>query len=284
MDYFYAMKRTNSENVRLLDSKISGIIVLSVAISKMGMWINLAEHTHSHYELQCVTSGKCQFVLNDKIIFLKPYDIFLIPPNTSHRVVDATEDFSKIAISFRMSSPYSHFNFVTDVIHTCNENERRTLDLLMNYEEKCIVGDVATSYLMAKSLLVQFLFEDNHKVLNSYFSATLSDDTLIYYLKQYIRENCLDTISARSVADYCGISQRHLNRILNDCLGCTINDLVNEEKITLIKKMLHDGVPVKRISLELGYSNEFSLLRFVKNKTGKSISEIRAEIRCNGKD
>ena len=282
MDYFYAIKRTNNKNVRLLDSKISGIIVMSVAIAKKDISIDPTEHSHAHYELHCVTNGRCIFMLDGKPIALKPYDIFIVPPNTPHQIVNETEDFSKLAISFRMTSSYSQMKFVTGIVHSCDENERRTLEVLMNYEEKCIVGDVATSYLMAKSLLIQFLFEDNSNVLNTYFSATVSDETLIYYVRQYINENCFDTISARNVADYCGISQRHLNRLLKDCLGCTINDLVNEEKLLRVGEMLKNGATVREISETLGYSNEFSLLRFVKNKTGKNISEIRMEMQIKG--
>ena len=46
--------------------------------------------------------------------------------------------------------------------------------------------------------------------------------------------------------------------------------------------MLKNGATVREISETLGYSNEFSLLRFVKNKTGKNISEIRMEMQIKG--
>ena len=86
----------------------------------------------------------------------------------------------------------------------------------------------------------------------------------------------------REVAEYCGISQRHLNRILNDQFGCTINDLVSDAKILKIQEKLNEGMTAKIIAQEMGYANEFSLVRFVKNKTGKSLSALRA-ISCENK-
>ena len=283
MDYFYAIKRTNNKDVRFLDGKINGIVVVSVAIAKKDICINPSEHTHSYYELQCVTSGSCQFMIDGESVSLKPYDIFILAPNTSHRVIDASEDFSKLAISFRMGSSCSNMKFLTGAIHTCDKNQRKNLELLLDYEEKRIICDVAVSYLLAKSLLIQFLFEDNYTTLSQYFSAVVSDNSLAYCIKEYINENCTRIVSVREVAEYCGISQRHLNRILNDQFGCTINDLVSDAKILKIREKLNEGMTAKMIAQEMGYANEFSLVRFVKNKTGKSLSALRA-VSCEKKN
>jgi hypothetical protein len=109
----------------------------------------------------------------------------------------------------------------------------------MNYEERSIGGDVAISYLIVKSLLIQFLFEDNAKIFNPYFSLAMDDDAIVYYLRQYISENCFSCVSPQDVADYCGISQRHLNRVLHQKLGGTIRDIIDEEKLKQIKMAMN---------------------------------------------
>jgi len=277
MDYVYAIKRTNNKDARFLDEKINSIRVLATAIAKVGITINPFEHSHSYYELHCVTEGSCTFVLSGVAYKVKKYDFFLIPPNTPHFIEVETEDFSKLAISFRMSSKYSHFSLVSKIVHPCDSNERKLLEFLMNYEERSIGGDVAISYLIVKSLLIQFLFEDNAKIFNPYFSLAMDDDAIVHYLRQYISENCFSCVSPQDVADYCGISQRHLNRVLHQKLGGTIRDIIDDEKLKQIKNQIKDGLTAKQIASNFGYANEFSLLRFVKNKTGKTFGDFRIE-------
>lgn len=87
-----------------------------------------------------------------------------------------------------------------------------------------------------------------------------------------IRER-LSTDGARAtvaeLADLCGISVRHLNRLFPALTGSTIGDYVKNFWIDRAKTLLAEGdMPIKAIAVEIGFAHPNSFARAFKQATG----------------
>ena len=65
------------------------------------------------------------------------------------------------------------------------------------------------------------------------------------------------------------ISEKHLNRIVKNCLNKTSSSLIQERVILEAKRMLmHSELNVTEISVALGFNESSYFIRFFKKKTG----------------
>jgi AraC family transcriptional activator of pobA len=85
-------------------------------------------------------------------------------------------------------------------------------------------------------------------------------------------------------ADLLYITPGHLNDTVNDMLGISASDLIQERIILEIKRMLlHSQESINEIAQTFNFDDPSYFARFFKNKTGSSPKEFREESRANYK-
>ncbi len=74
------------------------------------------------------------------------------------------------------------------------------------------------------------------------------------------------------------ISVRQLNRLFVENIGMSISDIIQREKMKRIKYLLETTkMSIADISEKTGFSSEYSLSRFFKNKEGIPPSRYRED-------
>ena len=82
----------------------------------------------------------------------------------------------------------------------------------------------------------------------------------IKYLRKatkYIAENYAHGITAEKTAAVAGISQNYLNRLFSDEFSMTINEYINQFKISKAKMLLEKtSIPISEIAAQVGYNSK----------------------------
>lgn len=95
---------------------------------------------------------------------------------------------------------------------------------------------------------------------------------------QYIREHYAEHISLSDVADSVYVSQWHLSKLINGCLGQSFFDILNGLRIQKAKELLMDpALRVHEIALVVGYGDVAHFSKNFKKATGVSPMEFRSQ-------
>ena len=87
--------------------------------------------------------------------------------------------------------------------------------------------------------------------------------------EELVEENFKEMKFAKDYASKLNISEKHLNRIVKNCLNKTSSSLIQERVILEAKRMLmHSELNVTEISVALGFNESSYFIRFFKKKTG----------------
>lgn len=106
--------------------------------------------------------------------------------------------------------------------------------------------------------------------------------TLIYRVFMMIRERMAggEAVDAQSIAAALNLSLRTFNRRLND-EGASFKAIHDRSRLDLAAQLLaHTNKPMVVISSELGFANESSFSRYIKNQTGLSPLKYRSRSRA----
>lgn len=106
--------------------------------------------------------------------------------------------------------------------------------------------------------------------------AHQSGNFIVSQAERFIEEHYPDKLTLQSVADCCYVSQWHLSKLLNSCLGMSFYDLLNDVRIRKAKELLkNSSLKIGEISELVGYADPGHFARTFKKITGMSANEFR---------
>ena len=93
-------------------------------------------------------------------------------------------------------------------------------------------------------------------LLNCRAEETMEEDP-VNRACEYIRANSNDAnLSMPAISEYCGVSLRHLTRLFQKKLGCTVAAYLNSYRIACSKTLLAEtNLPVSTIAQKVGYNS-----------------------------
>ncbi|MCC8126634.1 MAG: AraC family transcriptional regulator [Clostridiales bacterium] len=92
----------------------------------------------------------------------------------------------------------------------------------------------------------------------------------------YIREHFSQDISLTEIADRYDLTPNHLGTQLKLRLGMRFTDYLTELRIARAKELLADSsLPIKEITLQVGYYSQSYFTRIFSQKTGSTPAEFR---------
>ena len=92
----------------------------------------------------------------------------------------------------------------------------------------------------------------------------------------YITEHFAQRLSLQDVADHCYVSQWHLSKLFNKCLGQSFYDLLNAVRIRQAKRLMADpALRISEVAEQVGYADTAHFSRVFKKLEGVSAGEWR---------
>lgn len=254
-------------------------------------------HSHSFFEIVCVTEGSCTNYIGGREIPMQAGDICIIAPETLHAVSAFSDDSIIINIILRTSTFERAFFGVL-----ANE------DVLSDFFSRSLYHSQTRSYLLFRTgkdtevfdfvLYAYREFSRNHlyrerflnNIISAFFIVLLRnhgadvifsekeksgyDENAVLILK-YIQEH-FATVTLKELADFFCYSERQVQRILKTCTGSSFSAIIQSLKMRRAARLLKNpGVSVADAAQELGYQDAGSFRQAFKKYYGSAPGEYR---------
>lgn len=254
-------------------------------------------HTHSAVEIINVLDGFFYMEINDNCVKVKQYECLIIFPNVVHRfdmknsklcrfmifhfepdgVTDALSNGlntdEKLRFLYEIKTNTTSFIKLVNNSIIRNVSERIINEYL---NKKSFTEALLNLYICELYIHLSRILNDMHsmftKPLNSYMSKALD----------FINSHYFEGISANDVADYCGISLRHLTRLFTESINMTPSQYINILILKKAKELL--AVPendITSIAQALGFNTSQYFSTFFKKHEGitpKNYRKLHAAI------
>lgn len=240
------------------------------------------EHTHAHWEILLVTSGRILHTINDKQKILSKGDAWLVRPEDKHKLtyVDRNEhkDYQSITFIFtnelfsKISSAYMPYS-----IHDADAKLSFSVDSeMIDYTiERCLSAQMqptdkyrTISIILINKLYLIFLEKEMNNI--SSYPDWLND--FISYLSSPYRFS----ESMHELARQTPYSYSRLTTLFKSYTGKSLLQYVNELKLTYAQKLLRTtNKQIIEISNEIFYDSVSSFNHNFKKKFGQTPSEYR---------
>ncbi|MDV4149322.1 AraC family transcriptional regulator [Clostridium sp. AL.422] len=211
---------------------------------------NFPKHLHRSFELIYVKSGSIQVSINNRIFDVKEDQCLLILPYEMHSFITEGTSESYICVF----SPEYIKTFHNMVYEKYLDNPIFTLphefkDLIINniFKNKTnLIQMKAYLYLVCSEVLENSDIMENNK----------NDYELLHKALNYIQENFTKDISLQDIAKEFGYSYTYLSKYLNNTLGISFVDFINENRINYSMYLLKNTEEtITNIAYICGYSS-----------------------------
>lgn len=208
-------------------------------------------HCHTEFEIYLFLGGNAEFLIENKIYKLKPYDLFFIRPSQYHVLqLKGKEAYDRVVCNFPVSmvndeilpdSNFEYFNLEKDSMFAKQivEFSAKT----QSYTE----DDKKRAFLCTLTLILLELkyYSQKHQSEINYESIPLIDK-IIKYINKHLTENL--TISKLSSSLF--VSPSHLCHVFSQHMKISLIQYIRQKKIMYAHSLITSGIkPTKAAEL-----------------------------------
>lgn len=215
---------------------------------------------HRSLEIVYVKDGNMQVTINNKAYMLKKDQAMIILPYETH-------SFLSTGYSDSYTCVFSH-EFVTAFDNMISGKALTNPVLDITSESNIFllkkIFDENSSKLELKGAL--YLFCAEFLSNSSLTDISKMDYELLHKVLNYVQENYTNNISLKEIAKDLNYSYTYLSKYINNFLGISFADFINEHRISYAISLLNNtDLSITDISFKCGYSNVRSFNRnFIK--------------------
>ncbi len=240
-------------------------------------------HRHDYFEIILISEGQGSQTIDLNTYKMTPGQVSIIYPGQTHLM--QRDSANGLILQFRKDifefiHPLKHYHLYSSTpIYTPHESVfDHMIDLTrwmqeIQKKEQIPVFETYKAYSYLQILLLT-LAEQHLASFNNANSALVSRFLSVI-------TGCLH--KKMKVTEYCamiGCNAEKLNKACKEILGKNALELIHEEVMIEIKRLLHlEQMSLKEIAFELDFDSQQNFSAFVKTKTGMSPSELQQSIR-----
>ena len=252
-----------------------------IAFSKYDNW-NLKQHSHSFFELQLCLKGEGSFDISGKKYTVTPGTYILLPPDTKHTILNASENFEKFIWAFKLKdetiSKSVSLGCLEDVPIKADKTLLNAIEIIMDNADK----DEFQSYGIIRGQLHYILCMLIRKCTNISDGEKDAKSTSFdaEEIVSFINSNLSSSMSVSDIASQFYMSARQITRICEKELGLTLKELDTSLRIERIRQLLSDGVlSLDEIATQCGFSDRYSMSKFFKKNEGLPPGKYRKALK-----
>lgn len=250
-----------------------------------------AMNKHTFYELHYILDGTLMIgsdTSDGSVQTPIPSDHFvLIPPYFSHSTLPTGDTFEKLVCGFSIESDSEFVTKALSLLHPDKTSVPKAYKATPAMEtlvslmlENALYGKGGASAAISalfECLILELLRQINPESRESENNFKIfENDIRVKEIQSFIEQNIALDITGEDVARQLNISMRHLNRITNEHLHCSVSRLIAARKFMYIKELLMmPELTLRDIAERTGFQSEYSLNRFFKKHEGMSIGTYR---------
>ena len=227
----------------------------------------LDENMVMRYCLILVSDGCVSFKINKKEhVDLEKNMLLLVAPNT---IISAKEQSSTSTIwmiTFECDD-FIFFDFSSNYVTAKASGEI----VSMFYQLNTYVVHRSKQRYYYDTLLTLILDEVNKHIITDENKQQIYDNVC-----KYISHHVGEALTVQKISDAMGYNKDYLGRIIRECSGSNVKQLIIEEKLTAAKNFLQmTNYSCEKIGAMIGIASANKFLKFFKYHMGESPSEYR---------
>lgn len=239
-------------------------------------------HKHVVHELHYVYEGELQFWFDGNILTCHAGEYIFIPAGVMHSGKDTADFTKKLVLGFDI---VSHIDVISKTFNDAEQPIVReetqvfhelTQALLHKFMSRDLITSVSMACMVHTVLLetVDSLSEDSEGK-----AMRLRESEVCQRMNQilsFINENAFNNITICDVANVLNLSVRQTSRICKQLFGCTVNNLIIENRLKQICRLLTDSkYSIAEIAEIAGFATPYSFSRHFSHYTGVTPSSYR---------
>lgn len=211
---------------------------------------NFSKHLHRSFELMYVKSGCIEVSINNRTFTVNENEFILILPYEIHSFTTYNSSDSYICVFspeyIKTFHNMVYEKFISTPVFTLSYNSKNlVLDKIFK-DNTNLLEMKACLYLVCSELLNNSDIIDNVK----------NDYELLHKTLNYIQENFTKDISLQRISSKFGYSYTYLSKYINNILGISFVDFINENRINYSMYLLKNTEDtITNIAYTCGYSS-----------------------------
>ncbi len=250
-----------SEQLRYVDSFVSGEIGLFMPVGGACFYALTPEHSHPAYMFALHFDDQTSVKLKGRIITSRPGKIFSLSPGIAHQELPSDFPPRYIAILIEKSFFESQLSFYPVKREICFAGEfHNTASNLISLLNKFMI-EVDNSVPGCDAVLHGLGLEISHSIIRGIFDVRAVEDRIsgrveIGRVIEYIHAHMHSKITIGKMAEVACMSSSHFSHVFKAETGKTPLDYLNEVRMRRVKKLLIAGDrSITEIALECGFGS-----------------------------
>lgn len=250
--------------------------------------INNATHTHIFYEIFIVRTGRLLAVLSDDTVELSPYRALLLPPDSLHRMTNASADLDAYSVSFSFQK--KHSDSPTDLYtefcrlfgstpRTLDKSEELadTMGRLISYQDSNRIEKWRlTSACFNEMVFICKEMLERHLLRGSSNAGYNSLEFRNYIIDDYLNTCFADNITLETLADTFYLTPQHINRIIRKNYGLPFRQHIIRLRVRYAKQLLTEtNLRINRIAAMCGYDSQHGFYTVFEKAVGCTPEQYR---------
>ena len=245
-------------------------------------------HKHLRLEINYVKKGNCILHLDNESVTFREGEIMIITSNINHLFEAGSEGTTLMQLEF-LPEIFSHFNLdvgigtdgatLTPVFLFSEEN--RLIKIVNNVRimrsVQRIINEMEAANPYYQYLVVMYYAELLiliYRYMNEAYLPICTNDSMKKAIA-YIRLNYCSDINIQNVAEYAGVSERHLRNLFSQYLNLSPLDYLNQIRINEAVELLRNTeMSIKEVCFQCGFQSPQYFSRIFKQQIGISPREM----------
>lgn len=259
------------------------------------------EHSHKCSELHYLIQGQEILLIDNRRLRLQEGMIYYVSPNILHsKILDLPENESylKFIINFELKKvptphlktiPYAEYEMIALEKHIeqhsywVGEDTVGCINIIRNIFKELSNGRVGyysvVQNMIANLIVLTIRCMSEHGVADYKVPIKINENYALRIVS-FIKHNFSNNITREDAARAVSISTRHINRILQEHYGLTFQQMLQEYRIEMVKKLLSESEhSLERIAEDVGFGSASYLSKLFKEKEGMTTSAFRQQTR-----
>ena len=233
---------------------------------------NYKDQSHSFFELHICLKGECEFDLGGVTCKLKEGTYLLLSPQRKHRLMYASDDFTKLVFGFSIAQ-----DKISDALALGTETAwprempasgNAAMEILLAESEHSDSFETLTVLKYQIYSLLVFLIRDLTN-LQAEEKITKNRVALMEELHRFIYENLSANVGLTEVSAWIGISSRQLERICLAEEGMSFGQIKRNIRHKKIQHLLSEtDLSLSEIALSVGVADEYTMSKLFSRTEG----------------